>query len=390
MQTLKTIWEKFKQSPLPFILAVFIFSRIALLLTAWFAGYYLPNPTYQKYIDQGWFLSPHYWIDIWTHWDGRWYLDIAMNGYFVMDDIQEYYSNVAFFPLFPMLVKLISLVFPKALVSQSVYLLIGLIINNLFLIIGLYFLYRLSDDFFHSESLNKGIIVLFMAYPAAFYFSCFYTESLFFLLAVLCLYSAKQARWPLTALFAALLSITRPQGILILIPVAILLGQSIQWKWRRFPINALWLLAVPIPLCFHFLHMQMITGDYFAPISAQAAWGKDTSNWVENFINVFFVPGGDVFKIDAFLTYLFLALSIVALFNLQSIAYGVFALLILLVPIISGTSVSMTRYIAVAFPAFMALGKLLKKETYIYGLAAVFFAVQIFYFVGWVNYYWIA
>ena len=356
MGFVKRVWEKFKQSPLPFILAIFIFSRIALLVTAWFAGYYLPNPTYIKYIDRGWFLSPHYWIDIWTHWDGRWYLDIAMNGYFVLDDIDEIYSSVAFFPLFPYIVKIVSLIVPKVILSQSVYLLIGLILNNLFFISGLYFLYRLTDEFFHSETLNKGIIVLVVAYPAAFYFSCFYTESLFFLLSMLSLYAAKHQRWRLTTLFAALLTITRPQGILIVIPIAILLMQSMQWKLKNFPLRALWLLLVPLPLLLHLYYMKVITGDFLAPITAQAAWGKDAKNIVENFYTLFFDPGGNVFKVDAFLSYAFMALAIAALFILPSPAYGIFAMLILLVPIASGTSVSMTRYITVAFPAFIALG----------------------------------
>jgi hypothetical protein len=83
-------------------------------------------------------------------------------------------------------------------------------------------------------------------------------------------------------------------------------------------------------------------------------------------------------------------LALISLFTLPSPAYGLFALLIILMPVISGTSVSMTRYIVVAFPAFMALVKALKKELLIYSLAVIFFTIQIFYFIGWVNYYWIA
>jgi hypothetical protein len=390
MKKINYLINKIQQTPIPFILALFLISRLILLLTAWFAGYYLPNPSYQQYANQGWFLSPHFWIDIWSRWDARWYLDIVKYGYVVTDDIQNTYSSVAFFPLFPILVKGLSFLIPRAFLSQSVYLLIGLVMNNTLFLAGLYFLYRLTEEFFHSETLSKAVLILLVAYPGSFYFSCFYTESLFFLLAVLSLYMAKQNRWPLAAVFCALLAITRPQGILMAIPLGILLLQSMQWKLKNFPLRALWLLIIPLPLLLYLTYLQALTGDFFAPISAQAAWGKETGNFVVNFIDVFRTTTADVYKIDSFLTFLFVALSILALFKLPSPAYGIYALIIILVPVISGTSVSMTRYIAVAFPAFVALVRTVKKEAVIYGLAAIFFAVQIFYFLGWVNYYWIA
>ena len=383
-------FSRFKQSPLPFILVVFLVSRLILLLTAWFAGYYLPNPTYQQYIDQGWFLSPYPLIDIWSRWDSSWYLNIVTNGYIVMDNIQTAYSTVAFFPLFPLLVKLFSMLIPGAIHSPTILLVIGLGINNALFITALYFIYRLMDEFFHNPLWNKAIIILIIAYPGSFYFSCFYTESLFLFLAVMSIWAAKKENWFLAALFCAFLGITRPQGILTAIPIGILLLQSMQWKLKNFPRKALWLFIIPIPLFLHLAYMRTITGDFLAPITAQAAWGKETGNFKINFIDVFLTSQPDVFKLDAFLTFLFIGLSIYALFRLPSIAYGIFALLILLVPVISGTSVSMTRYIAVIFPAFIALVRCLKKEIWIYSVAAIFFAIQVFYFIGWANYYWIA
>ncbi|MBI9049899.1 MAG: hypothetical protein JEZ00_10790 [Anaerolineaceae bacterium] len=390
MNKLNLYFNKFRQSPLPFILFIFIICRLILLLAAWFSGYFLPNPSYQHFVDQGWFLSPHFLIDIWSRWDAEWYLNIVNNGYYVIDDIQSTYSTVAFFPLFPLLVKVISLLVPKALLSQSMFLLIGLGVNNTLLVAALYFLYRFTDEFFHSEIFNKAIIVLFLAYPASFYFSCFYTESLFLFLSIFCLWAAKKGHWFRAAIFCGLLSITRPQGILMVLPIGILLLQSMQWKLKNFPRSAFWLLLIPVPLLLYLTYMQALTGDFFAPITAQAAWGKETSNFKINFIDIFLTPEASVYKIDAVLSFIFIGLSILSLFSLPSPAYGVFALLIILMPVISGTTVSMTRYIAVAFPAFIALVKAVKKEILIYSVAAIFFAIQIFYFVGWVNYYWLA
>jgi Gpi18-like mannosyltransferase len=390
MSKFRVYFNRFQQSPLPFILIIFIVSRIILLITAWFAGYYLPNPSYQQYVDQGWFMSPYSFIDIWSRWDSRWYMDIIMHGYIVTEDIQSTYSTVAFFPLFPLLVKLFSFLLPGAINSPTILTIIGLILNNLLFITSLYFIYQLMDQFFQNQAWNKAVIVLIMAYPGSFYFSCFYTESLFLFLAVMSVWFAKKENWLLSAISCGLLAVTRPQGILMAIPISILLLQSMQWKIKNFPRKALWLLLIPIPLFIFLFYMRFVTGDFLAPITAQAAWGKETGNFKLNFIDWLFTPQPDVFKIDALMTYLFIGLSIYALFKLPSVAYGLFALFVLIVPVVSGTSVSMTRYIAVAFPAFMAAIRVLKKELAIYSLAALFFAIQIFYFIGWVNYYWIA
>jgi Gpi18-like mannosyltransferase len=390
MSKFRVYFNRFQQSPLPFILIIFIVSRIILLITAWFAGYYLPNPSYQQYVDQGWFMSPYSFIDIWSRWDSRWYMDIIMHGYVVTEDIQSTYSTVAFFPLFPLLVKLFSFLLPGAINSPTILTIIGLILNNLLFITSLYFIYQLMDQFFQNQAWNKAVIVLIMAYPGSFYFSCFYTESLFLFLAVMSVWFAKKENWLLSAISCGLLAVTRPQGILMAIPISILLLQSMQWKIKNFPRKALWLLLIPIPLFIFLFYMRFVTGDFLAPITAQAAWGKETGNFKLNFIDWLFTPQPDVFKIDALMTYLFIGLSIYALFKLPSVAYGLFALFVLIVPVVSGTSVSMTRYIAVAFPAFMAAIRFLKKELAIYSLAALFFAIQIFYFIGWVNYYWIA
>ena len=390
MNKISNLIKSSSNGPIPFILSIFLVTRIALVLTAWFAGYYLPNPTYQQVVDQGWFLSPHFFLDIWSHWDARWYLEIVMQGYSGAGNLGTTYSTVAFFPLFPLLVKGLSLLIPQSFLSPSLYLFLGLAMNNLLFLIGLYFLYQLTESFFHSAQLSKAVLILLIAYPASFYFSCFYTESLFFLLAVLSLWAAQKNRWFLAAVFCALLTVTRPQGILMALPILILLLQSMQWNLKNVPLRALWLLLIPLPLVFHLFNLYTLTGDFLAPITAQSAWGRRTVNFKVHFIDVFENSQADVYKIDSALTFVFFLLALISLFTLPSPAYGLFALLIILMPVISGTSVSMTRYIVVAFPAFMALVKALKKELLIYSLAVIFFTIQIFYFIGWVNYYWIA
>ena len=93
------------------LLFPFIFSRVVLLWVAWFEHYFTANPGYATYIKQGYFLSPFFPIDIWSRWDAEWYLSIVKNGYVPSANLSTTFSNMAFFPLYPDLVRLITLPF---------------------------------------------------------------------------------------------------------------------------------------------------------------------------------------------------------------------------------------------------------------------------------------
>ena len=71
------------------ILELFCGSRLLLLLTGWFSAYYQGNVIYQRYLDQGYFLSPKWWIDIWCRWDSEWQLSIVKWGYVASEDLSS-------------------------------------------------------------------------------------------------------------------------------------------------------------------------------------------------------------------------------------------------------------------------------------------------------------
>jgi hypothetical protein len=56
----------------------------------------------------------------------------------------------------------------------------------------------------------------------------------------------------------------------------------------------------------------------------------------------------------------------------------------------TGLLVSVSRYMAIIFPVFILLGEKLHSRNAYDSLRAVWFALQIVYFAGWVNHYWIA
>src|SRR5512133_2448689 len=88
------------------VLVPFIVTRLAWLLIAAVAqATFQPNITYLKFFQQGGQLTRIFLLDIFAHWDARFYLSIIKEGYSPLTDFAHNYSNVAFLPLYPYLVK---------------------------------------------------------------------------------------------------------------------------------------------------------------------------------------------------------------------------------------------------------------------------------------------
>ncbi len=104
----------------------------------------------------------------WANFDGVHYLEIAKHGYLQTDLIQ------AFFPIFPLLMRVLQLVVNDFILS-------GLLLSNAALIGVMYFGYKLCSQWFNSAAADHFLLVL-LTFPTAFYLGAVYTESLFLLL----------------------------------------------------------------------------------------------------------------------------------------------------------------------------------------------------------------
>ena len=132
-------------------------------------------------------------------------------GYVASEDLTSSYSNLAFFPLYPYLIKLLTFWMPERFQTESVYLLVGLIISNLCFILALYGISKLAERLFNSDT-AKLALPLIVSLPCAFYFSAFYGESLFLCLIVYTVILAENEQWGWSALCAAGAALCRPHG----------------------------------------------------------------------------------------------------------------------------------------------------------------------------------
>ncbi len=198
-------------------------------------------------------------------WDGLWYRLIAIEGY----DYNE--ATAAFWPLFPWLMNLGSSI--TGLAPET----IGYIIANVSFLGALMLLYRLISLDFDREIARRALVALAF-FPTALFFSAVYTESLFLLLAVAALFAARQEQWFAAGLYGLLAALTRSQGVLLLLPFAVLFLQQHRFEIRRWLPNAVFA-ALPAlaPVIFGW-QLKQAGYEWLTFIDVQEQWDRDFSS----------------------------------------------------------------------------------------------------------------
>lgn len=145
-------------------------------------------------------------------WDGAYFLSIARDGY-------RFEQQHAFFPLFPLLIKLMAnwvlWPFESSLDLTSRCLISGVVLANFFhimAIIGLYDLSILVFDVPHFSFLAAAFATI---YPMQGFLSSVYSESLFMFLTITGLNCFYRKQRVLAAISWSLAGLTRSNGILL-------------------------------------------------------------------------------------------------------------------------------------------------------------------------------
>ncbi|MCA9200210.1 MAG: hypothetical protein KDA87_21875, partial [Planctomycetales bacterium] len=198
--------------------------------------------------------------------DGQWYLRIEKRGYTYDPDIR---STVAFFPLYPLLGRLVRFV---TRVPADVAL---LLVSNLCMIASLWLFRRYLLRPGHSEE-TIGIdcsLRAVVCYPTSFFFLMAYSESFFFLLTIAAMYSIRkhQSFW-LAASIVGAATATRPVGVALLPP---LLWHAWQTSINQRQFIRRLAFGVPISLSgilLYALFLSVTFGDPLAFARVQAHW----------------------------------------------------------------------------------------------------------------------
>jgi len=329
---------------------------------------YLPKPQDLRYFG----ISP------WANFDGDHYLAIAMHGYDA--------SVARFFPLYPMIIKIIANPFFR--IPNPYYtFIIGMLVSNIGVLAACLMLYKLLKiEYSHTYSL--WTIILLLVFPTSFFFGSIYSESLFFLLVVLSFYLARKRKWLPAILFAMFLPITRSVGIAIL--PALFTEWFLQQKEKnKPPLTILFSLClIPISLIAYAFYNSIKFGNWLYFIHAQTELSNGRSSGIILIPQTLFRYGKMLVTISltqyiwhiAFLElsiFIFSAILLyIAYIKKVRLSYLIFAILAFLIPTSTGTFTGLPRYVIVLFPIFIGLA-LLKNRTVkiIYSVIAIFLTV---------------
>lgn len=323
-------------------------------------------------------------LEVWQRWDVLHYQWIATQGY--------HKSNLEpFGPLYPILMRWSAPLFGNNL------LLAGLIISSLFCLAAMYALISLARTELRTGAEARDALLYQVIFPTAFFLFAPYTEPIFLLGAVMTIKSLRQKQWMAAGLWGILAVSARLPALFIVFPAL-----YATWKeWRESGQLRAWLSPFLIlvgaslfPLYVWFT-MKVPPWEFLQTLNSgfQRNFNFPGYNiWlaINNILRGIFplvnIP-------DLVFCLIFIAGTILVWKKLPAI-YGVFTTSFMLLYLSTNTSLypllSISRYVLVLFPVFMALPAVTQnKRIRMIVLAAMltgllFFSAQ-FAIWGWVG-----
>lgn len=192
------------------------------------------------------------WLEIWNRWDSINYQKLAQNGYAATGDNAPL---LVFYPLFPWAVRLVRPIVSDYLVAAFLVSTIA----SMVLVIVFFRLVKLD----HSKEFARRAVWFLFVFPTSYFLHIGYTESLFLVLVVSSVFSARKQRWWLAGICGALACLTRANGV-VLLPVLAVEAAHQYWTTRRWNWQWLWILVAGLGFAGYLLLNQHVTGNAFA------------------------------------------------------------------------------------------------------------------------------
>jgi hypothetical protein len=277
-------------------------------------------------------------------WDGDWYARIARHGYRPLPGDQAQ-GPTAFFPLLSWLTRGVQVVVRSSTAA-------AVIVTTAAALAAIILVHRIVSDW-RGAATARATVVLMLAFPASIFFWQFYTEALFIALSAGALLAQRRRRCWVAVLLAALATMTRVAGFVVIVA---LVFDDLQ-ATRRFAVGQLRYLVGLVGLVPVWVAQQLQVGDGLAFLVANEAWGRElTWPWVAIARSVSSLVGqGDPLRGHPF-DLLAIALSgfVIVLAFLRPWPWAARALLVgmVVVPLCTGSALSMVRFVAVAWPGF--------------------------------------
>jgi Gpi18-like mannosyltransferase len=329
--------------------------KISLTFFAWAFVIYLlsflsSSPAFFDYSYESTAIFVESFGGLWhlLNFDGAHYQNISQLGYIVK-------FQTAFFPLYPLIIKALSLLLKSHLIS-------GLLISLVSIFFSLVIITKLFKKPFSAIHL--------ILFPLSFFFLTGYTESLFLLLSLLSWYFYKKRSFLSSGLFGLLASLSRFYGVLLfpslLLDFILKLPKSKRLKLVSYK-PFLPILLIPLGLSIYMFYLQLTYSDPLAFIHSLSLWGKGTvilpPQTIYRYLKIFATVSPKIIQfwiaVLEFSSFIFGLFIAYILYKQKKLSYSLYVFLGSIIPSFTGTLQSLPRYILVLFPIYFI--KLPKK-----------------------------
>jgi len=279
-------------------------------------------------------------LGVWERFDTLWYLHIATHGYDRPD-------AVVFFPLYPSLVKIMTLLVPPMAAA--------LLIST----IAAFFLFWGLQELLLEEGppnpVNRSVF-LCAVWPASFIFFAGYPESLLLALIVWSLCMARRDHWLAAAALGLAAALTKAAGVVVVVPLLIM-------ALRHRKIKALPILLVPLGLA-GFLGYLHWTGQGALASSYGQYWRTSMAvPWTTLWASVYALAHtpDPILVLNLMFLFLVCVLATQSRLRIEYLLYSAAAIVIFLCKETTPPLQSIVRYLLIVFPAFVGCANLLQR-----------------------------
>ena len=287
------------------------------------------------------------------------YLRIAEFGYHEACALAGNITPLRLFPLYPMLVKVLSFVlfrnYPAAAILAS----------SICALAASVFLWKLTSMDENEETAYRTLLFM-LIFPGSFFLVACYAESLFLLTLLAATYQARRGKWFWAGLFGMLCSLAHPTGVLVALFLTFEYMKQKEFSFKRVGLNVCSLVMAPLGVFFYMAYLYSAHGSPFLFITAQKiAIQREFSVFIYRPVwrairvianNAAANPVAAVTAINLALLSFFIFLTVMAAHRMRStytFFMAAFLAALLMTDSRSFPLVSMSRLLLPLFPAFI-------------------------------------
>ena len=293
-------------------------------------------------------------------WDGLWYLRLAHDGYpHTLPEVAgRAQATLAFFPLFPFLVRLVSAI--PGVSDGAAGLAVSLATGALAAALVFTFAERLAG-----RRTARRATILFCFFPGSIVFSMVYSEGLMIALAAGCLLALERRRWLLAGLLGGLATAARPNAVVLVAACGWAAVEAVRHRGDRRALLAPALSAAGIAGFMGFLWLRTGVPDAWLRVQHDV-WNQQTDfgrTLVNAVIWLLRAPFSDLERVIVVAGLVFAAVGLRLLVRRGwPVPVTVYTAGVVAMACVYRVDVLRPRAILAAFPLFVAYGDRLSRR----------------------------